>query len=168
MSIPVIGLIIGLASAAFADELIFTSVNDPLGLGDPGNVAEFVSGINNAGQMVGAYLAGSGSDGSENFTGFLYSGGTFTPINDPSAEDTQPTGINGSGQIVGSIINNNTDPEYGFLYSGGAFTSTTISDPSGIETYVNGINASGQIVGSWASSITVLRVPGQRRDFYHL
>jgi len=56
MSIPVMGLITGLASVAFADSITFTPINDPLGLGNPGNVGEFVFGINDAGQMVGAYL----------------------------------------------------------------------------------------------------------------
>ena len=35
--------------------------------------------------------------------GFLYVGGTFTPINVPGAVDTQPRDINNAGHIVGSF-----------------------------------------------------------------
>ena len=68
------------------------------------------SGINDAGQIVGRYQDSGGVHS------FLFSGGTFTALNDPSA--TGPTfayGINNSVQIVGNYDNNKLD-ELGFLY----------------------------------------------------
>src|SRR5262249_8606954 len=68
------------------------------------------SGINDAGQIVGRYQDSGGVHS------FLFSGGTFTALNDPSA--TGPTfayGINNSVQIVGNYDNNKLD-EPGFLY----------------------------------------------------
>jgi probable HAF family extracellular repeat protein len=58
-----------------------------------------VSGINDAGQIVGAY-----SDASGKFHGFLYSGGAYTTIDDPLVDSINGDGaydINNSGQIVG-------------------------------------------------------------------
>jgi hypothetical protein len=62
------------------------------------------NGINDAGQIVG--LSGSPAAG---FQGLLYSGGTYTPFNDPSAgtgpnQFTDPIAINNLGQIVGNYI----------------------------------------------------------------
>jgi hypothetical protein len=45
---------------------------------------------------VGSY---SGATGGPH--GFLYSGGSFTPIDVPGSTDTFANGINASGQIVG-------------------------------------------------------------------
>jgi probable HAF family extracellular repeat protein len=52
-------------------------------------------GINDAGQIVGRYdIPGSTH-------GFLYSGGTYTTIDDPNGVGGVANGINNSGQIVG-------------------------------------------------------------------
>jgi probable HAF family extracellular repeat protein len=68
-------------------------------------------GINDSGQIVGQYRDSSGGVQS-----FLFSNGTFTPINDPSATDTTlANGINNSGQIVGDYDPNNFDVP-GFLF----------------------------------------------------
>jgi len=71
----------------------FTNFDDPF---DP---MAAPTGINNAGEIVG-YEYGSSGGG-----GFLYSDGTFIPINDPLAlpNATQATGINNMGQIVGNF-----------------------------------------------------------------
>ena len=67
------------------------------------------------------------------------------------------TGINNSGQIVGSFG----------LYSGGSFTA--ISVPGASSTFAEGINGNGQIVGSFnmgqgfldiGGSFTTINVPG--------
>ncbi len=39
--------------------------------------------------------------------GFLYSGEIFTQIDFPGASETNATGINGSGQIVGNFVDAN-------------------------------------------------------------
>src|ERR1700676_2473490 len=75
--------------------------------------------------------------------GFLYQGGTITKISFPGAADTNPAGINDSGQIVGSFSNSSTGGA--FLDSGGVFT--TFGFPGADQTYATGINDPGQIVG---------------------
>jgi probable HAF family extracellular repeat protein len=53
----------------------YTTLDDPFANGGIGTHAV---GINNAGQIVGEYSDGSG------IHGFLFSGGTYTTLNDPS------------------------------------------------------------------------------------
>ena len=65
----------------------FTTIDVP---GAPTNSA----GINDTGQIVGTFFAGT--------HGYLLSGGTFTTIDVPGAP-TNSTGINAMGQIVGSF-----------------------------------------------------------------
>jgi probable HAF family extracellular repeat protein len=82
---------------------------------------------------------------------FAFAGSfTFTTIADPSAtSSTSPYGINNAGQVIGSFFSDGTD--YGFLYSGGTYT--TVSDPlagSG-GTVAYGINDAGQIVGAYST-----------------
>jgi probable HAF family extracellular repeat protein len=54
-----------------------------------------VFGINNAGQIVGAYI------GSSTINGFLLDQGNYTTLDVPGASYTSAQGINASGQIVG-------------------------------------------------------------------
>ena len=72
---------------------------------------------------------------------------TFTSIDPPGASGTIVSGINNSGNIVGSYA----DAEghaHNFLYAGGTFTS--IDDfPGASVTIVWGINNSGTIVGDY-------------------
>ncbi|MGH9353808.1 MAG: hypothetical protein ACRD2G_16875, partial [Terriglobia bacterium] len=65
-------------------------------------------GINNSGQIVGAFETSTGEEG-----GFLDTNGSFTTINVPGALDTIPIGINQSGQIVGTF--DTSAVEEGFL-----------------------------------------------------
>ena len=113
----------------------------------PGATATLAAGINNAGQIVGAYIAADGTT-----HGFLDSGGTFTTIDDPNATSgSEITGINNVGQIVGSY-NLNT-PEDGHLFEGAhGFVSdfssfTDINFPGASNTTPHKINDSGEIVG---------------------
>ena len=72
-------------------------------------------GINDAGQIVGAYV-----DANHLMHGYIYSNGTYTILDDPSAGTngpypqsggstggTQAFGINNSGQIVGEYFDSN-------------------------------------------------------------
>jgi probable HAF family extracellular repeat protein len=69
-----------------------------------------VSGVNSAGQIVGYYF-----DGSTRIHGFLYSGGTYTTLDDPlGIRATFASGINDAGQIVGTYADGNGN-EHGFL-----------------------------------------------------
>src|SRR5262245_28069587 len=108
-------------------------------------------GINDAGQVVGIFdlpIIFS------TYYGFLYSGGSYTTLSDPSStapngSGTFAYGINASGQIVGYYQGRNGDGRSErFRYSRG--TCTTLDDPvATISTEPAGINAFGQIVGSF-------------------
>jgi hypothetical protein len=83
---------------------------------------------------------------------------------------TTANGINDVGQIVGRFEDIPPGPpgSFGFLYSGGNFTTL---DLPGTETTANGINDVGQIVGSFENSgflymdgrFMVLDIPGATR-----
>ena len=98
----------------------YTPIDDP-SAGPEGTNAW---GINDAGQIVGAYFDASG-----HLHGFLYSGGTFTYFDYPSQSVTVPTGINDSNLIVGYAGKN---PVVGFLYDGLSFQ--TLVDGSNTAT----------------------------------
>jgi probable HAF family extracellular repeat protein len=72
---------------------------------------------------------------------------TFAIIDPFGSNITDASGINNSGQIVGSYGSN---PRYGYLLSGGVFT--TIEFPGSTYTEVFNINDSGQIVGRYFDS----------------
>ena len=94
-----------------------------------------------------------------NTHGFLYSGGTYTTLDDPSAipggGGTTASGINAAGQIVGYY--NGISGAHGFLYNNGIYA--TIDDPladsshSFRGTFAMGINAANQIVGYYVDSL---------------
>lgn len=67
----------------------------------PGATVTEALGLNNLGQVVGFY-----NDAAGNPHGFIYSGGSFTSIDDTAAPATQTTinGINNLGQIVGFAL----------------------------------------------------------------
>ena len=82
--------------------------------------------INASGQVVGS---------AENGTGFLYSHGKYTTIDDPVSVRTEATDINNSGKIVGTYTDKtgtlaiSPSVQHGFLYSHGKYT--TIDGPLG-------------------------------------
>ena len=102
-------------------------------------------GINDAGQIVGDYEDSTGEHG------FLYSGGTYTTLNDPLGTDgTFASGINDAGHIVGYYYDS-SGTAHGFLYSDGTYT--TLDDPLGTRAPMRfGINDAGQIVGFYYDS----------------
>jgi probable HAF family extracellular repeat protein len=62
----------------------------------PGSSASHAFGINDAGQIVGAF-----TDATNKTQGLLYNGGSFTTIDPPGSMYTEARGINTAGQIVG-------------------------------------------------------------------
>ena len=95
------------------------------------------NGINSSGEIVGCYISCSG--------GYLYNG-TFSYIQD--GQETSPTGINDSSQIVGFMRQMKySGPFSGFFYSNGVFN--TINVPGAVDTYAYAINNNGQIVGDF-------------------
>jgi probable HAF family extracellular repeat protein len=79
--------LVALSSWAFAQVPVVVPVPDA--------VETAVSGINDAGDVVGRY-----TDSSDIDHGFLWQGGSFTPIDVPGA-DTSVSGINDAGAVVG-------------------------------------------------------------------
>jgi uncharacterized membrane protein len=119
--------------------ITYTALNDPLAAND--TVAQ---GVNNASRIVGWYQASSDA-----YYGFLYSGGSYTTLNDPlavgSAEPlTMALGADDADDIVG-LYRGADNHIHGFLYSSGTYT--TIDDPLGVKTEAYAINKRGQIVG---------------------
>jgi probable HAF family extracellular repeat protein len=170
----------------------YTTVTDPSARTDSGfqGFGTYAHSINGSGQIVGYYVDAT-TNGDR---GFLYSGGpngTYTTLDDPSAEQgsgvgTVAFGINDLGQIVGYYVGYYPSVSWkGFLYSGGTNgTYTTLpDDPS---AYTGGgqgaaplaINDLGQIVGYYIDSngntqafqysngtYTTLAVPGASGTF---
>jgi probable HAF family extracellular repeat protein len=74
---------------------------------------------------------------------------SFTTLDDPLATNgTFATGINASGQVVGSY-NDAGGTAHGFLLSGGTYTNFNDPDANGGDTLADGINNLGQIVGTF-------------------
>jgi uncharacterized membrane protein len=123
----------------------FTSVNFNVPADDPvGGTVAF--GINNPGQVVGAYVAAA--DGV--CRGFLLSNGVYTPIVPPDAGFTVAEGINNAGQIVGvyfTAADVNLETPHRFILSGGVYTTVDVSGATGTE--VNSIDATGEIAGTY-------------------
>src|SRR5258708_2756207 len=102
----------------------------------PGATQTFVSGINNAGDIVlnggmlpffsaGYFKAGSSS--------------SFEVITGPSGETTTPYGLNDNGQIVGGFNS------AGFVKTGSTYQ--TIAIPGASLTYATDINNNGDVLG---------------------
>lgn len=105
----------------------------------PGSIDTFPRGINNAGEIVGGFDDATGGHG------FLRSSdGSFTTLDVPGGFGTEALGLNDNGEIVGQYhLNGNA---FGFVYSGGAFT--TLHIPGSTATVVPfSVNNSGQLVG---------------------
>ena len=129
---------------------VFTTIDDP---NSTTNTSEAL-GINNSGQIVGAFDLDS-PEGGHQFEGahaFLYNGGIFTPLDYPAAGVTHTTAsrINNSSNIVGVYRFNG--PGNGFLDAGGAFSTVNVPAALGCCTHDNGINDAGDIVGQYKAT----------------
>jgi len=110
----------------------------------PGADSTSVSGLNNAGQIVGTYQLGGHS------FGFLDNAGTFTSIAFPGASSTHVMDINNLGEIVGWY--SDSTGGHGFIDSGGHFISFDVPRLllDNNFTTANGLNDYGEIVGTTA------------------
>ena len=86
----------------------------------------------------------------------------FTPIDVPGATQTQPMGINNSGQIVGFYWDSSFQ-SHGFLDENGTFTTIDVPGNSGF-TEALGINNHGDIVGQYQTAVSD---SGGTSFFYH-
>lgn len=102
-------------------------------------------GINNSGQIVGAFSNSTGRHG------FLDTAGVITSIDVLGGTDTLAAGINDAGQIVGSYCPaTGTCLSQSFLDTNGGFTSVTGNNFS--SSFPMGINNKGQIAGWFSTS----------------
>lgn len=115
-------------------------------LGYPGALYTQPNGMSESGVVVGAWGT---SDLSADEHGFKLTGKKFTTIDFPGAtEGTVASGINKSGDIVGSWGDNTT--AHGFLLSKGTYTS--IDYPGAFYTVTWGIDSAGDIVGWYGAN----------------
>ena len=109
----------------------------------------FGAAINNSGQVAGFSYYNDLLNQYEDTQAFVYSGGASTLLPFlPGGADSQATGINDSGQVVGWSATASGKNE-AFLYSGGVMTGLL---PGYVASVANGINNSGQIVGAVTDS----------------
>src|SRR5262245_24790974 len=127
-----VGVLVAAASPARAAPYTFTPFDVP------GATQTTPFGINDAGQIVGFLLDGTGVHG------FVGSGGSFAPIDVPGGMNTQARGINDAGQVVG-FFDHGQEDQHGFLLDGGSFTPVDV--PGACGTGPDGINDAAQIVG---------------------
>jgi probable HAF family extracellular repeat protein len=104
----------------------------------PGAVRTWAYGINDAGQVAGAY-----DDGISNH-GFLYSGGAYTSLNVPGSLNTVLQRVNNAGQVVGNSNTSNVTPVTGFLYNGGNYTALDV--PGSSVTVGEGLTSDGEVL----------------------
>lgn len=110
----------------------------------PGGMSTEAHGVSD-GKIVGAYASVAGA--SEH--GFLYSGGTFTPIDFPGALLTCPMDIS-NGVVTGRYENDGGGGNHGFLWDGATYTALE-DPPESRDTYVSRISG-GNIIGNYNDS----------------
>jgi hypothetical protein len=86
----------------------------------PGSVFTIANGINQKGDIVGAYIDSRGG-----LHGFLLSNGAFTTIDPPGGNLTVALHINPEGVITG-LYRTSDSNIHGFLLSNGAFMSIDV------------------------------------------
>jgi hypothetical protein len=104
------------------------------------------AGINDAGQIVGLYIDGSGV-----YHGYELSAGKYTALNVPftGATGTATYGINNSGEIIGQWFDAANDIHSFTLIDG---TYTKVDYPGADYTEANAINSNGDIVGAYGAN----------------
>jgi probable HAF family extracellular repeat protein len=118
----------------------FTTIDHP----DAAPLTGDPIGINNRGQIVGAYVDTEGI-----IHGFLLDKHRFTNIDVPDALETSPFKINDRGQIVG-FFNDAGGIAHGFLWEDGVFT--TIDFPEALVTSALDIDNHGRIIGQYVDA----------------
>jgi hypothetical protein len=135
-------LLLTFVSGASA-ETQFTVIDDPnapVGFTQP-------LGINEAGDIVGTYRAGTTP--ADPLHGFLLRGGSYTTIDEPNARGvTVAMGINTQGDVVGLFSDGGVLGSHGFLLHQGTYTTIDAPGGGGFTAAV-GINAQGVIVGRY-------------------
>jgi probable HAF family extracellular repeat protein len=112
--------------------------------------SSYASGINNSGQIVGAYDTGQYIDGINYFVqnAFTVTNGVMSNLGTFGSISSQATTINNSGQIAGTLVNPDTDELQGFVRNSDG--TSTVFDQTSIYS-VSHINDLGQVVGEKSS-----------------
>lgn len=109
----------------------------------PSGYPACIYGVSNDGKISGTYQDTGGK-----IHGFLLVGKTYTILNYPGAVETDATGVNKSGVVVGYY---SLGAGYqGFTWQSGTFT--TIDYPGASDTYAWAINDSGVLAGEYSLS----------------
>lgn len=143
--LPVAAVLLA-STATEAATYAFTTVDVPTAIG-----STTVRDINNGELVVGQFTDGTGEHG------YLYSGSTFTTLDDPIAAigKTRATGINDSGLVTGNYTDSN-GIQHGYLYNGSTYT--TLDDPNAINlssgqgTFTIAINNNNNVAGRYVDS----------------
>jgi probable HAF family extracellular repeat protein len=135
------------ALPAHAGSVFFTvtDLNALLPVPAGSQATSIATAINNAGQITGTFIDAAGGR-----TGFVYSGGTVTPLMVAGVDTTYPNaltdaiGPSGQVQIVGTSRAAGVPSFLATMGSAGQQTAVGIGDDT---TSATGINAAGQVVG---------------------
>lgn len=135
-------------TGASAQRYSFTDLGTPVG---PYR-GSWASGINNAGQVVGA----SQKVGEDSTHATIWNGTSAVDLSKPDWTFSSANGINDAGQVAGSGI-------FGGAWHAISWSGTNVIDltpPNRTDSYANGINNAGQVVGvSHTSSHWRVSVP---------
>jgi len=112
-----------------------------------GQQQTIVGGINDAGDMVGAFRDTAGIQHAY----IISPDGTFRTIDFPGATATLGEGINDRGDIVGAYADAQRT-RHGFLLSDGSFTTIDFPNPDAIFNFAADINDRGEIAGIYNTS----------------
>jgi len=123
----------------------------------PGATSTFLSGINNTGRIVGQQRDANGV-----FHSIVTDTRTFSTFDPPGFASTSfpgtsvAIGINDSGEIVGTVVNNDSPGQQAYIKNGDTFTlySHPNAGPSGWTDF-EGITNAGVRVGSYADASDV-------------
>lgn len=127
-------------------------------------MATTLSGINNAGQVIGTYLHHRpGSPDINEYDSelaFLYDNGNFTELNFPGSQipfccgaQTFPMDINNNGDVIGATYDSQGNRQF-FLLAGGEYFRIT-GLPENLVDFVGGwgLNDKDQIAGAYSQRI---------------
>jgi PEP-CTERM motif len=109
----------------------------------PGAVDTQLTGINNAGVVLGRYETAS-SNGV--FTYFTETGGNITVLGSAGLSQLTAVGIDSAGQVVGTATFQNQ--RVGFIDSGGVYSLLTVPGSQGA-TSIQAVSESGLIAGNF-------------------
>jgi hypothetical protein len=118
----------------------------------PGSAqAQFYYGINSAGDIAGSFADASGT-----VHGFVRRGTKYTQIDFPGSTFTEPSGINDSGEIVGSYCltaqcASTGEGELGFVWRNGTFTTFTAVTGE-FAVGLGSINNDGVVMGNYVDA----------------